>query len=1145
MSRLALYLLGPPRIALDDQPIHLDRRKAVALLAYLAVTGHEQGRDALATLLWPELDQQRARAGLRRTLVTLRNALGEGWLQSDRETVHLNPDADLWLDVAQFRQKLDQCQTHNHPPDEPCADCLSLLSEAVGLYQDDFLAGFTLRDSLAFDEWQFFETEALRQALASALTRLAQGYAARAEYDAAIPYARRWVTLDLLHEPAQRELMTLYARAGQASAALRQYQVYEDTLAEELGTSPSGKIQMLYERVRAGGEIEPALAAPSAIPNNLLPPPTPFVGRQEELAAIVQRLVDPACRLLTLAGPGGIGKTRLAIQAAQEMVASPPDPIRFSRGVFFVPLALVDSVDALIPAIAEAIGFPFHRPSDPEQQLLDYLRRKDMLLVLDNFEHLLAPPAGGKAGGATHVVTDMLAAAPQVKILITSRIALNLHEEWFYPVDGMRFPHLTQTESAELEPDLETFSAVALFVQGARRVNPRFSLAAEHRAVARICQLVEGMPLAIELAAAWLKVLSPDQIGDQIEQSLDFLETDARDVPAGKRSLHAVFDASWGLLSEGEQLALQHLSVFRGSFNYPGAQQVGAGGLKTLLALVNQGWIRRATDDRFQIHELLRQYAATQLAQQAELEATVRDRHSLYYCDWLRELEPRIKGSEQQVALDAIEIELDNVRTACHWAAANGCTERLHSAIDSLGLFHQLRLRFLSGDGVFKALAQALATAESLLSTDSASTQHIVVRLRIWQTRFSSFLGNQEQSRHLAQESLALLESPILAGRDTRSERADIELLLGYSWRYSAPEEASRHFRQSYDLFEEIGDKWSMASALTGLARAYRNIGALEEAQVAAAQSLELCREMGHHLGSSEALMLLAALAIWRAQFPEAEHLAQQSFTITPKTVPGTPWRLHVLGWVQFLLGQFDAAAASLEEAVAMSCDLGAYSEIIFPSRLLRAVYVHQGRHHAALAQIERLVALVHEGKLDGGRELQAQQLWLLGALALADGAYADAYNRLRESLDAWEHPGGAWDRTGQLACLGLAARGLGRHAQAREHLTAELRKTFSPWGIGFVPMMVALSGLALLAADEGEAERAIELYALAARHPLVSNSRWFEAVAGEQIATVAAALPPEVVVAAQERGQARDLNATVAELLGDQGFSGKEEARR
>ena len=251
MSRLALFLLGSPRIELDEVPVRIERRKSVALLAYLAMTGEGHSRDTLATLLWPELDQSRARAGLRYALATLKKSLGDGWLDVDRERVGLNPnlapapsedrpvsEPELWLDAAEFRARLAQCRTHGHPEGQVCPDCLAPLAGAAELYRDDFLAGFTLRDSPTFDEWQFFQTESLRQELASVLERLVQGHSAQGAHEAAIPYARRWLALDPLHEPAHRQLMRLYAVAGQRAAALRQYGECERLLLEELDVPP-------------------------------------------------------------------------------------------------------------------------------------------------------------------------------------------------------------------------------------------------------------------------------------------------------------------------------------------------------------------------------------------------------------------------------------------------------------------------------------------------------------------------------------------------------------------------------------------------------------------------------------------------------------------------------------------------------------------------------------------------------------------------------------------------------------------------------------------------------------------------------------------------------------------------------------------
>jgi len=342
MSRLALYLLGSPRLELDGEPIEVGRRKAVALLAYLAVTGGCHSRDSLATLLWPEYDQSRARADLRRTLSVLNRTLGEEWLTVDRETTSLNPNADLWLDVDAFREKLAACETHGHPPTEACPDCLPLLEEAVELYGDDFLAGFTLRDSPAFDEFQFFQTEGLRDELARALERLVRYHSAREEYEPAIAYARRWLTLDPLHEPVHRHLMQLYAQAGRHSAALRQYRTCLRVLEEELDVSPSAETTALYARIRAErarpteAEAATLVPAPSRAP---LPAflteeaPTAverpvFVARERGLAQL-DGYLDAALagqgQVVFVTGGPGRGKTALMRKFAQQAIDIHPD----------------------------------------------------------------------------------------------------------------------------------------------------------------------------------------------------------------------------------------------------------------------------------------------------------------------------------------------------------------------------------------------------------------------------------------------------------------------------------------------------------------------------------------------------------------------------------------------------------------------------------------------------------------------------------------------------------------------------------------------------------------------------------------------------------------------------------------------------
>ncbi len=328
MPRLRLLLLGPPRIERDGRPIEVDTRKAIALMVYLAVTRQPHSREALATLLWPEYDQARAHAALRRTLSSLNKALGGYGLTVDREAVSLDPDASVWLDVHQFHERLTECQTHRHPLTEVCPDCLKPLTAAAALYRDDFLAGFSLRDSPGFDDWRFFQSEGLRRELAGALERLMRGHSARREYEPAIQYARRWLALDSLHEPAQRQLMQLYAAAGQHAAALRQYRECVRVLEEELGVPPLEETTRLYEAIKAqrgqGAQAQGSRGEKAISPAPLPPGPPanappvaaslPLVGREEEWARLLDAYnsIRTDGHLVVLEGEAGIGKTRLA-----------------------------------------------------------------------------------------------------------------------------------------------------------------------------------------------------------------------------------------------------------------------------------------------------------------------------------------------------------------------------------------------------------------------------------------------------------------------------------------------------------------------------------------------------------------------------------------------------------------------------------------------------------------------------------------------------------------------------------------------------------------------------------------------------------------------------------------------------------------
>jgi predicted ATPase len=366
----------------------------------------------------------------------------------------------------------------------------------------------------------------------------------------------------------------------------------------------------------------------------------------------------------------------------------------FLEGVAFVPLGGLASPDLLVSAIATALGFSFHGPTDPGVQLLNYLRRKELLLVLDSFEHLLE---------GAHLLGEILSQAPGVKLLVTSRQRLNLQAECLLEVPGLRVPADAETERGE------EYSAVALFLQSARRVEREFACSgAEMDGVVGICRLVEGMPLGILLAAAWARVLTPAEIAAEIEHSGEFLQAELRDLPERQRSLRAVFDHSYRLLDPPEQAVLRGFSVFRGGFTREGAGEVVGASLRTLRALVDKSLVQRDAAGRYAMHELLRQYGGGRLSEALGEEEQSRDRHCAFYAQFLQARESPLEGTDQRQALDQIAAEIENVRVAWDWALDRDRIEEIDRSLGSLAEFYRIRALFAEGEEAFAGAVRAL-----------------------------------------------------------------------------------------------------------------------------------------------------------------------------------------------------------------------------------------------------------------------------------------------------------------------------------------------------------------------------------------------------------------------------------------------------
>lgn len=921
---IRLSLLGSPQLEREGEVLTLGRQKAFGLLAYLAVTKQVQRRETLVAFLWPDVEASLAHSYLRRDLSVLNKVLGDGWLEIDRYNVGIVDRKDLWLDTAQFRSKLEDCNSHGHQPDEICLDCMTQLSEAVTLYRGDFMAGFNLPDSLEFDDWKNFETQGFRADYTWALNRLIFGLSSQGKHDDAIAYTRRWLRLDPFHEPAHRQLMQLYAWKGNWSAAQQHYEEYKKTLNKELQLLPEEATQQLYRLILGKKVKEPPSwandkATRYAKPRHNLPPQlTPFIGRKKELAEISRLLRDePDCRMLTLVGPGGIGKTRLAIQASTQLLEE------FQNGVFMASLASVVSVEHIIPAIADVLSLPFQGRVALKTQLINYLREKRLLLLLDNFEHL--------AHGADLLI-EILNGAPGVKLLITSRERLKLSPEWVYDVHGMKYPG-EGTRPADLRVGFDdnyvnTYTAVKLFLERANRVNPGLSLTPKDKeGIVRICQLVYGVPLGIELASSWVRLMTIEEIAREIGSNLDFLIASEQDTPERHHSLRAVFEHSWKLLSDEEKEAYKKLSLFRGGFHRKTAEQIFGVSLPVLADLADQSLIYRNPSGRYKMHELSRQYAEEKLNERVEMSQDSRNRHSAYYANYIEEREQELRTGGQSQAVSEILAEIDNVRAFWRWAIDQNKIADIGKSLEGLHLFYFNLDWVQEGREIFhEASTRLRAILDANLGTD-LFVSFVYARVLIRQARFTYRLGDHREARELLHRGLSILEQIADQGTlDTQGEKAAALFYLSVIMRGDGEyEEAERLCRESLEYYEKRQDPSWIATNRNHLGIIAGSQGEYETARKWLQSALELYRASGDTYGVADTLNDLGNVAIGLGDLTEAKRLNQECLSIRQKTnhLWGIGTSLNNLGYIALLQNEYEEARQFIERSLVIQRDIG------------------------------------------------------------------------------------------------------------------------------------------------------------------------------------------------------------------------------
>src|SRR6266545_3332168 len=745
-QKLRVRALGRVELAMDGRPlVELASAKATALLVYLAMTGTAQTRSALAGLLWSDLPEATARANLRLVLTKLRRAL-PGQVDADRQALALAPGRPVWVDALEVERLAGAAAD---------VDAGELLA-AVQLCRGDLLDGFELPGAPLFDDWLVARRATSRAAMLALMDQAVRRARDGGDAAAGVEVARRLIGLEPLHEEAQRALMWFLAKRGQRGAALAQFETCRYVLREELAAEPSPATLALRDEIARSGGFA-ALGEPL----------TAMVGRQAELARLRELLDDPACRLVTLVGPGGIGKTRLAVEVAAARRGSHRDGVTFVSFVGTEPGRAEGQRDLVVATVAAALGVSLAVPRDPLELLGDHLAGRELLLVLDNLEQLR---------DAAEVVAELLLRAPGVQVLATSRRRLGLGAEWLVEVPGLPYPAAGEEAAG--------YEAVRLFEARASLVRPGFRLATDADDVARLCRLLAGVPLAIELAARWVRSATPSAIADRLGGGLDLLATSSPDIERRHRSLRAVVDWSWQLLTDQERLVLARLSVLRGGFDLDAAAAVAGATLPLLGALVDQSLVEVGEDGRYGMHELLRKYAAERLAADAADERATRERHAGYFASLLPApqatgsvepgtaapagagsvgparsaaagLEPGSGAPEGGAgSLEPLDAEVENLRAATDWLVAHAEPARLDAHLGRLWPLYYRKGWFREAQAV---LAAALGR-DPLPVLERARWHRLLGETHMQ-------LGEAGAAREQFERVLSLLGSPVPTSR--------------------------------------------------------------------------------------------------------------------------------------------------------------------------------------------------------------------------------------------------------------------------------------------------------------------------------------------------------------------------------------------
>lgn len=829
--QLHLHTLGKLRITYNSEDLTGKLSlKAQAMLCYLVVTGEAQSRHALAGLLWGDVPEAKAKNSLRVTLAALRKRL-PNCLIVTHQTIAFDKTVGYWLDCVVLGGMVRE--------GNPAGTNLTTL------YRGEFLSDFFVEGAMAFDEWLITQRAYWQQQARLAFTQVSDHLLANRAYHEAIIVLQHWLALSPWQESAHRQLMTAYSRTRDFASALVQYETCRQNLLDELGVEPSPETAQLAEQIQI---------ARSAHHLPLPTDDTPFVGREDEVQQVVDMLLQPAHRLVTIAGVGGMGKTRLAVAVARRIRAE--QTLAFLHGVVFVGLQPVSGVTALPLVLADKLEVVLSGRVDPIKQLSDHLRQREMLLVLDNFEHLL---------DASTILQQLLSQCPRLKLLVTSREPLQIRTESRFDLAGLPVPERSGMGK------VDDSSAVRLFVQTAQQVQTDFQLTeANQPQVAQLCRLVAGMPLAIELAARWLRTLPLDEIVVEVTHNLDLLATRMRGVPSRQQSMAAVFDYTWALLSPAGRQTFAQLSQFRGGFSAQASRHIANLSPHRLAELTDHGLLHLSGEGRYTIHELARQYGATKLS--AEQTQAIRSAHSRYYAQTAHDLTPDLYNAKQKQAFASLHNDIGNCQQA--WETATTALDKpsLGQLVDPLYLFFEKQAWFSEGIALFGQ------TINTLVATGQRDTDTLRLLSQIYarQGALQGLIGRYEPAYETLEKGVQL------------AQMVEEPYVISFAWRtmatllreQSRAKEAQQYVESALTIAQELDDPILLAPTIERQASITWDLGRHGPAIDQMQESLTIFRKLGDPSGTGRALNGLGNVAMSMGRGEQAITYFEEALTI-------------------------------------------------------------------------------------------------------------------------------------------------------------------------------------------------------------------------------------------------------------------------